>query len=80
MPTEWFRANGDIPGLDYEAPVPIDRKSLKGHDLTATTKTRDRYDGTSGRNVRVELSRGGMDVGLPGPFHRVQRSGSVSYH
>jgi hypothetical protein len=39
MSTTWFRRMGDIPGLDYEPPVPVDRGSLPGHDSTATVKS-----------------------------------------
>src|SRR5450755_1946792 len=32
MASEWFRRMGDIPGLDYEPPVRIDRAALPGHN------------------------------------------------
>jgi hypothetical protein len=49
---------GDIPGLDYKAPVPIDRESLKGHDITAKPKTIDRYDGSSVETLEWDYPEG----------------------
>lgn len=45
MSTTWYRRMGDIPGLDYEPPVEIDRTSLAGHDAVPEVHRHDPLPG-----------------------------------
>jgi hypothetical protein len=58
---EWFRRIGDIPGLDYAPPLPIDRTAIPGHDLEPEVRRMD----FGGMN-RAYLSWGMREV-LPAP-------------
>jgi hypothetical protein len=48
---EWFHRMGDIPGLGYTAPVPIDRASLPDHDKEPELR---RYDFDNEPRVLVD--------------------------
>jgi hypothetical protein len=58
---EWFRRMGDIPGLDYTSPVPIDRRSLPDHDKEPEVRRYD-FDG----EPQVTVSWGLREISEPG--------------
>lgn len=41
----WFKRLGDVPGIEYESPVPIDRGSLPRHDATPRQTRVSLFDG-----------------------------------
>lgn len=45
MAPTWFKRLGDIPGIEYEPPVPVDRSSLPNHDATPTLHRFEFEDG-----------------------------------
>lgn len=45
MPLDWFARMGDIPGLTYEPPSPVDRSKLRGLNARPTVN-RFSFDGT----------------------------------
>ena len=51
--TTWYRRMGDIPGLDYEPPIPVDRKALPGHNATAEVERLEYLDEEFGRPLEM---------------------------
>lgn len=58
MPPEWFRRMADIPGLDYEPSVAIDRTKLARHDAVPELQSYE-FDG----QVQESLRWGYVDDG-----------------
>lgn len=51
MTVRWFRRFGDIPGVEYTPPEPVDRTKLKGHDAVARVE-RYEFDGRINESLR----------------------------
>ena len=51
MTVQWFTRMGDIPGIGYDPPVPVDRSKLQGHDVVARV-ARYEFDGRINESLR----------------------------
>lgn len=76
MPPVWFRRMGDIPGLDYEPPVPVDRTKLPNHAAVPEVH-RYEFDGRIHESLSWEYMEDGEEVSTSAsPAHGVAFSGS----
>ena len=75
MPRVWFRRMGDIPGLEYEPPVPIDRTALTNHDAVPDVD-RHEFEGRIIESLWWSYAEDGEEVGTSAsPVQAVAFSG-----
>lgn len=76
MPPVWFPRMGDIPGLDYEPLVDVDRSQLAGHDAVPEVRRFD-LDGEITESLWWEYIEDGEEVSTTAsPAHGIAFSSS----